>query len=307
MQVSAKIMNRITGMGSHRARRNQLLIGVLFALPTAAVLAGLIIYPVASAVRLSFYEVNFYFNTQRFVGFSNYDAILHDISFSRVLWNTIVWAIGSLGGQFGLGLIAALAINQHVPGVKVFRNILLLPYVVPIVALTLVWRWMLDGSFGIISYSLQQLGLLAHDQSPLAIPDGAMVSVIVANTWRGFSFVMIVYWAALQGIDQEQYDAAKVDGANALREFWHITLPNLRNATIVLLVLRGIWTVTYFDLIWLITKGGPAGATEHWPIWIYQSAMGMFRFGYASALGTLMGITLLGLTLIYLRFSSDEV
>ncbi|HMN15437.1 MAG TPA: sugar ABC transporter permease, partial [Bellilinea sp.] len=183
------------------------------------------------------------------------------------------------------------------------RNLFLLPYVIPAIALALVWRWMLDGSFGIVSYGLQQLGLLAADQSPLAIPKGAMVSVILANVWRGFPFVMVTYWAALQAIDEEQYDAAKVDGANVLQEFFAITLPNLKNATIVLMILRGIWTFTYFDLIWLITRGGPAGATEHWPIWIYQEAMGSLRFGSAAALGVLMALGLFVLIAAYARIS----
>jgi multiple sugar transport system permease protein len=179
-----------------------------------------------------------------------------------------------------------------------------MPYVVPVIAIALVWRWMLDGDFGVVSYALQQIGLIPNDQSPLALLGGAMPSVVSASIWRGFPFAMLIYWAALQGIDQEQYDAAKVDGANTLQEFWYITLPNLRNATIVLLVLRGIWTITYFDLIWLITRGGPAGATETWPIWIYQQAMGLFRFGYASAIGVFMGVLLLIIVVIYVRKSN---
>lgn len=289
-------------------RLSKPILGVILALPAVVLLIGLVAYPVFVAVRTSLYEVFFFLDSEQFVGLQNYIAIFRDPSLGRIATNTLFWTVGSLVGQFGLGLIAALAINQQVRGIQFFRNILIMPYVVPVIAIALVWRWMLDGEFGVVSYFLQQIGLIPVDQSPLALLGGAMPSVISASIWRGFPFAMLIYWAALQGIDQEQYDAAKVDGANTLQEFWYITLPNLRNATIVLLVLRGIWTITYFDLIWLITRGGPAGATETWPIWIYQQAMGLFRFGYASAIGIFMGVLLLILVVIYVRksnFGSD--
>lgn len=284
-------------------RHSRAIAGLSFALPAAALIILLILYPVYSALRLSLFEVNFFFGTERYTGLSNYFLIVENDKFWPVLFNTLIWAGGSLTGQFGLGLVAALAINQKVRGLAIIRTILLMPYVVPVIALALFWRWMLDGSFGIVSFAAQGLGVLPPGQSPLAIPSGAMLSVVVANVWRAFPFVMIVYWAALQNIPKELYDAAKVDGANLFQEFRYVTLPGLRNATIVLLVLRGIWTITYFDVIWLITRGGPAGTTEHWPIWIFQEAMGFLRFGFASALGISMGVVLLVLAALYFRAS----
>lgn len=297
-------MTGATRLSAARARRgpsSRTLAGIAFALPAIVLLLALVAYPVLDAIRLSFHETDFFLGVDRFVGFHNFAAMVESRKFGEVLLTTAIWSMGSLAGQFALGLIAALAINQNVPGVGVVRSILLLPYVVPVIALALFWRWMLDGSYGILSHSLQVMGLLANDQSPLALPDGAMASVILANIWRGFPFVMIVYWAALQNIPQDQYDAAKVDGANALQEFWYVTLPNLKNATITLIILRVIWTVTYFDVVWLITRGGPAGATEHWPIWIYQEAMGFNRFGLAAALATAMGVVLMIAAVVYIR------
>lgn len=290
-----------TGAGTPRLRNYQTVIGLGFALPSALILLAFIAYPAVNALRLSFFDVQLSLGTELFVGLRNYEELFRDANLGYVLKNTAVWTVASLAGQMVLGLIAALAINQPVPGVRFVRSILIMPYVVPVIALALVWRWMFDGSYGILSAGLQQAGLIASHQSPLATLEGAMPTVIAANIWRGFPFAMLVYWAALQGIDQEQYSAARVDGANLWQEFRFITLPNLAQATTVLLVLRAIWTVTYFDLIWLITQGGPAGATEHWPIWIFREAMGFFRFGYASAIGTLMGIVLLILVLVYVR------
>lgn len=258
-------------------------------------------YPVVDAIRVSFLEVDFVSGTERFVGLKNYAAVFEAAKLTRVLLNTLVWSLGSLIGQFALGLIAALCINQRLPGMNIVRSILLVPYVVPVITVALFWRWMLDGTYGILSHALQSASLLDPGQSPLALPDGAMVNVILANTWRGFPFVMVSYWAALQNVPAEQYEAARVDGASLLQEFRYVTLPNLAEVTRTLIVLRAIWTITYFDLVWLITRGGPGGATEHWPIWIYQETMGFFRFGYGAALATTLAAGLMLGAVLYMQ------
>jgi multiple sugar transport system permease protein len=279
----------------HKART-----GLVFIAPALAFLVVFVAYPVIDVVRLSFHLVDFATDQEKFVGLANFIQVLRDAKLGTVAWNTLVWTIFSLAGQFALGLTAALCINQRLPGMTLIRTILLLPYVVPVIALALFWRWMLDGSFGIVSAALQSAGVIAHDQSPLAIPEGAMASVILANIWRGFPFVMISYWAALQAIPHELYEAASVDGAGPWQEFRYVTLPHLVAITKVMLVLRLIWTVTFFDIIWLITRGGPGGATEHWPIWIYQETMGFFRFGSGAALAVLLAGTLMLLSAVYL-------
>jgi multiple sugar transport system permease protein len=273
--------------------------GLLFIAPAILFMAVFIAYPVFDAIRLAFHATDFFSNKTHFVGLQNFRDIVAAPKFWPVAWNTFVWTIFSLIGQFALGLLAALAINRDLPGMTAIRTVLLLPYVVPVIALALFWRWMLDGSFGIISHYLQSMHLIAANQSPLALPDGAMASVIIANVWRGFPFVMISYWAALQAIPPEQYEAAQVDGASSWQQFCFVTLPHLAGVTKVLLVLRLIWTATFFDIIWLITRGGPAGATEHWPIWIYQETMGFFRFGYGAALALMMGAALVVVILVY--------
>jgi multiple sugar transport system permease protein len=280
--------------------------GVAFVLPAVVFLGVFVAYPVCDVLRLSLFAVDFVSDRERFVGLANFDRILQDPKLSAVIWNTFLWTVFSLAGQFALGLAAALCINQNLPGMAAIRTILLLPYVVPVIALALFWRWMLDGSFGIVSAALQSASLLPPDQSPLALPGAAMASVILANIWRGFPFVMISYWAALQGIPQEQYEAARVDGAGPWQEFRFVTLPHLAAITRVMLVLRLIWTVTFFDIVWLITRGGPGGATEHWPIWIYQETMGFFRFGAGAALAVTLAAALVAISLLYLALLNRE-
>jgi multiple sugar transport system permease protein len=275
------------------------LTGLAFVAPAVLFMAVFVAYPVFEAVRLAFYATDFFSDQSRFAGLQNFHEMAASPKFWPVAWNTVIWTVFSLLGQFALGLAAALAINRDLPGMSVIRTVLLLPYVVPVIALALFWRWMLDGSFGIVSHALQTMHLVAPDQSPLALPDGAMISVILANIWRGFPFVMISYWAALQAIPPEQYEAAQVDGASTWQQFLYVTLPNLAGVTKVLFVLRLIWTVTFFDIIWLITRGGPGGATEHWPVWIYQETMGFFRFGYGSALALALGLSLVVFIAVY--------
>ncbi|MDQ6438188.1 sugar ABC transporter permease [Mesorhizobium sp. LHD-90] len=258
-----------------------------------------IAYPVFEALRLSLYEIDLLSGNERYAALNNYVAVFNDPKFPRVLFNTFVWSVGSLIGQFVLGFWAALLINRDLPGMRLVRSILLMPYVVPVITVALCARWMLDGTYGILSEGLQASGLLGHNQSPLASPTSAMVSVIIANVWRSFPFVMIAYWAAMQGIPKEQYEAARIDGASRWQELRFVTLPNLMAVTVTLIMLRLFWTVTYFDLIWLMTQGGPGGATEHWPIWVHQEAMGFFRFGYAAAIAVTLSATLMLSWMLY--------
>lgn len=293
--------NRIMNAAANAMVRpnNRSFVGVLFVTPAALFMIVFVAYPVLDAIRLAFMSTDIFTDTSKFVGVSNFRELSESPKLTPIIWNTSVWTFWSLVGQFALGLGAALAINRDLPGMSVIRTILLLPYVVPVIALALFWRWMLDGSFGIVAFALQAAGALPPDQSPLAQPDTAMASVVLANIWRGFPFVMISYWAALQSIPPEQYEAAQVDGATNWQQFIYVTLPNLWTVTKVLIVLRFIWTVTFFDIIWLITKGGPAGTTEHFPIWIYQETMGFFRFGYGSALALTLGLIILTVIAVY--------
>lgn len=190
-------------------------------------------------------------------------------------------------------------------GGSFLRSFLLIPYVVPAVAISLITKWIFNGDYGIASKWLQDFGLIDYKQSPLALFGGAMAVLIIVNVWRSYPFPMLIYWAALKGINKELYEAAHVDGANRLQLFQYITLPQLKNTTIVLIILRIVWTATYFDLIWMITGGGPAGSTLHLPIMIYQASFGTFQTGYASAISILLGIVLLICIVFYVRNSGD--
>lgn len=281
------------------------LLGILFILPTILFLAVFILYPVISNIVLSFTNAGLIKKNYSFVGFDNYVRLFSNKMFLTYAWNTVVWTVFSVAGQLVLGLALAMLINRNMRGGSFFRSFLLIPYVVPAVVIALITKWIFNGDYGIVSYWLQNLGLLDYKQSPLALLDGAMAVLIIMNIWRSYPFPMLIYWAALKGVNQELYEAAHVDGANRLQTFWCITLPQLRNTSIVLVILRIVWTATYFDLIWMVTGGGPAGSTTHLPIMIYQSSFGTFQIGYASAISTLLGIFLFICIIFYVRKSGD--
>ena len=292
-----------TGFLNFYARRQ--LLGVLFILPTIAFLAIFILYPVISNLYLSLTDSYLLKNQHHFIGFDNYIKLFKNRMFLKYTGNTVIWTVFSVIGQLVLGLGLALLINNQMRGGSFLRSFLLIPYVVPAVALALITKWIFNGDYGIASKWLQNLGLIDYKQSPLALHGGAMAVLIIVNIWRSYPFPMLIYWAALKGIDKEMYEAADVDGANKFQSFLFITLPQLRNTTIVLAILRIVWTATYFDLIWMVTGGGPAGSTTHLPIMIYQASFGTFRIGYASAISILLGLVLFVCIIYYVRKSGD--
>lgn len=282
-----------------RARLGDIRLGILFILPALVFLAVLVLYPVLYNIYLSFQDYNYLLGTTRFVRWQHYGQLLQDPVFWRSLWNNLVWTLGGVGGQLALGLLAAVALDIPGRGMGIARSLLLIPYVVPVIATAITWRWMFNDFYGILSFLLTLTGLLPPGTSPLASIDLAMPTAILVSVWRGFPFAMIVYWAALQAIPEEEYEAARVDGAGPLREFLHVTLPHLKHITVVLLILRTLWMFNYFDLLYLLTKGGPAGATQHLPILVYVTSFGLFRFGEAAAIAGLLALAAGSLVFLY--------
>lgn len=291
----------------YKFSNNKKFVSFLFILPSLLFLLIFIAFPVIYNLFISFYTVNIFEDTRIFEGLQNYVEVFKSSDFLSALKNTVIWTAGSVIGQIVLGLGAALLINKEYKYMTVIRSFLLLPYVMPVIAVALVSRWLLHGHYGLISYILQAFQIISYNQSPLGLPALAMVSVILVNIWRAFPFTMVLYWAALKGINEEEYEAAAVDGAGPIQIFFYITLPHLKRVTLVLLIIRTIWNATYFDLIWLITGGGPAGYTEHLPIEIYKEAMGLYRFGYSAAIAVVLAAFLLILVIVYLKIGEEKV
>ncbi len=278
------------------------ILGIVFIIPTVVFLLVFVAYPVLYNIFLSFTDARLLKQNFSFVAFDNYKKLFTNPRFFKYVKNTLVWTFSSVVGQLTLGFAFALLINKKSAGTGL-RSFLLIPYVVPAVAIALVTKWVMNGDYGIVSWWLNRMNIIEYRQSPLALPGSAMATLIIVNVWRSYPFPMLIYWATLKSIDIELYEAAHVDGANAFQTFVHITLPHVKDATIVLAILRIVWTATYFDLIWFITGGGPAGSTTHLPIMIYQASFGTFQLGYASSISMVLGLSLFVCVAFYVKKS----
>lgn len=287
--------------------RRHSLVGFLFAIPAIIFLLVFVLYPVIYNIALSFTDASLSAKKAvHFVGIKNYVRMFSDKLFKQYFWNTCKWTFWSVLGQILLGLGIALLISRPMKGATAIRSFLLIPYVVPAITLALIAKWIFNSDYGIVSYWLQQAGLLDARQSLLAMKGPAMWVVVILNIWRSYPFPMLIYWAALKSIDREMYEAATVDGATKWQSFRYITLPQLKGTTAVLIVLRTIWTATYYDLIQMVTGGGPTGSTTHLPILIYQASFGSFQMGYAASISMILGVLMFICIIFYIRTGAAD-
>ena len=252
----------------------------LFLLPLVVLVVGLIAYPFARAIWLSLTDKLVGY-PERFVGLRNYEYLLQDDTFHDVLRNTAVFTVASLALKVLTGLAMALVLNSVLRGRNFFRGLFLLPWITSTVIIALTWRWMFDAfpGRGFLNSVLLDAGLLRRPIAFMATPAGAMAAVVVANWWRGFPFFGVSYLAAMQAIPREQYDAASVDGAGAWRRFRHVTLPGLKHVLIVTFVLSAILTINDFNIIYVMTRGGPGTATQVLATYSYEVAFNQLRWG----------------------------
>ncbi|GLS22172.1 sugar ABC transporter permease [Labrys miyagiensis] len=263
----------------------------LFIAPALLIIAVLMYYPMVGTVIESFYSTSFINPNPRFVGLEVYRAVFGDGAFGRIVLNSILWTVGVVFLQNLLGFLAALLLNQRLPGQALMRSLVLLPWVLPGVVAAILWRFMYDPQLGLINSFLISLG--GHGIPWLADASTALASTIIAAVWKGFPFSTVVYLAALQNVDEEQIEAAIIDGAGAVRRLFDIVIPAVKEIIAINLVLTAILTFNYFDMIWVLTRGGPQNATHIFPTKIYELGFGQFRFGEAATYGV-VSILLLG-------------
>ncbi len=275
----------------------------MYVLPSIAVMLLVIAYPVYYTVYLSFFSTppNLALEEKIFVGLKNYGTVLTAESVHEATWNTWVWTIWSTLFAFVIGFGAALALNRVFLGRGLLRGTLLVPYVISAVAASYIWRWIYHSDFGVIGALSVQSGLTARPINFLDDRDNVMASLIVVNVWKEFPFAMIMMLAGLQTVPEQLLRAAQVDGANALQRFWHVTLPHVKGVAVVTVLLLLVTNLNSFTIPWIMTGGGPAGASEIWITHIYQIAFGRIRFGLASAYSVILFIVMMALGYFYVR------
>lgn len=267
--------------------------------PALLLMAVMLYYPMFGTVYESFHETSFLNPNPKFVGLALYQRVLGDGVFTEVLVNSVVWTLGVVLLQNILGFLTALLLNQSLPMQGVLRAIVLLPFILPGVVAAILWRFMYDPQLGLINSLLIQMGAIDNSVAWLADSNTAMASVIIAAVWKGFPFSMLIYLAALQNVDQSQIEAATIDGAGPFRRLIDVVLPAIRDVIVVNIVLTLILTFNYFDIIWVLTKGGPQSATHIFPTKIFETGFGQFRFGEAATYGVFSILVLAVLVALY--------
>jgi ABC-type sugar transport system permease subunit len=262
--------------------------GFLFVLPIVVLVLALVAYPFCYAVYLSMTR-KFVGMPAVFVGFENYVRLASDGFFRRAVWNSVIFTFGSVVFKLMLGMAMALVLTSNIRFRSVFTGILLVPWVAPTVVSALNFLWIYDGSLGVLNYLLVRVfHILPQGVGWLSEAGTAMASVIFVNIWRGFPFFGISFLAGMKAIPGELYEAASVDGANPLQRFCYVTLPSLRNIMIIVILLSTIWTFNDFGIVYILTKGGPGGATMVLPVFTYEMAFGAQRLGDAIAVALYM-------------------
>lgn len=269
----------------------------VYVLPALIVMLVVIAHPIWYSLELSFFKTppNLQMKDKIFVGLRNYKTVPTSESFRDVTINTLIWTISSTLFSFLLGLGAALALHREFAGRGTIRALLLIPYVVSAVSASLVWKWLCHSDFGVIGALAVQTGLT---DKPINFPGNihtALPSLIVVNIWREFSLAMITLTAGLQAVPDSLLRVAQVDGASAWNRFWHVTMPHLGGVSMVTILLLMVANFNSFVIPWIMTGGGPAGASDIWITQIYQLAFGRQRCGLASACSVILFAVMMAL------------
>ena len=284
-------------------RNQRLLIPYIFIAPNVVVFAVFMFLPILLAFYISLNEWTL-IGFPTFVGLGNYLDMLEDSEFLRAFYNTGVYTLGTVPTSIALGLVVALGLNRKLPGRTLLRSIFFVPVIISLVAVALIASWIFNDNYGIINAALSAVGI--GDVPWLSSARWAMISLIIATLWIRLGFNMVIYLAALQSIPTELYDAARVDGASGWRRFRHITWPLLGPSTFLLVIINIIYSLHVFDLIYVMTGGGPGFSTTVLVQYIYQMAFTEGQMGYASAIGVVLYLLLLIFTVFQWRVTRQS-
>jgi multiple sugar transport system permease protein len=277
-------------------------LGYALLAPAAILLLVLVAYPFGTAVVMSLQKKLIGQVAAPFIGLGNYTTLLSDPVFWTVVRNVLVFAGASVALKLVIGTTVALALNESMPARGIVRSIMILPWALPTLVAVLIWMWMYSDVAGVFNHILMGTGIVERPVLFLSDPVLAMVSVIVVNVWRGFPFFTITLLAGLQTVASDQYDAAKVDGADIIARFRHVTLPGLAPVMAVVTLLSTIFTLNDFAIIWLLTRGGPGNATDVLSTLTYKVAIRGLELGKGVAVSVLMLPLLIVLIVLLTRF-----
>jgi len=285
---------------SRRARREALFAWLLVA-PVILWLGATLVYPLVASMIYSVENIRIIGSPGAFVGLSNYVAILTDPDFWMAFLRSLIWVVGNSVAQVFLAFISALILAQAFPGVRIARIWIILTWIVPTIVIVIVWRWLLSTSGGMINPLLMELGIIDSPIGFFSTSVSAMATLVLINSWRWFPFIAVMLLAGIQRIPGDLYEAATVDGVSGFQQFRHITMPLLQPTIFVLTIIGTLLSFNVFDIVWLLTGGGPADATTTLPILIYRTAFKGYRLSEAAAMSVVATVVLMGFALLAVR------
>lgn len=290
--------------------QRNLLVALTFLAPAAIYILLFYGYPIVRNLTMSFQEftaTTFYTGEAPWVGLDNYRAVLSDPNFSQAMLNTLIFTIASIAGQFTIGMMLAIYFTKKFPLSSTLRSLLLLPWLIPMIVSSTIWRWILDKDSGVLNQVLTTLSIVDAKPGWLTNTSLALLSVILVNIWVGIPFNAIILYGGLQDIPEELYEAAALDGVTGIKSFWTITWPLLRPVVNVVLVLGVVYTLKVLDIILGLTGGGPANATQTLATQTYHLSFEIFDFGQGAAVSNILIALSLVFAVIYLRANRKAV
>ncbi len=299
----ADVAETTTDIGESTAIRKSVsepLFAWLMIMPAIIFIAVIVAWPLLETVRLSFTDARL--GGENWVGLENYQDLWGSKKFSQTVGRTFFWMVLSVSFKLVLGLIGASLLNAVVPGRAMFRVMIMPPWVIPVAIGMIGWLWLYNGHFGVLAGVLQYLGIIDGPYEFLAHKKSAFYSAVVADVWVGTPMVALFFLAAMQGVNRDLYEAAWVDGAGRWYRFRRITIPQIMPVIVSMALLSAIWTFNSFEIIWILTEGGPRSATTTLIVDTYKTAISNFRFGEGAARAVVIVILLATFSLIYLFF-----
>lgn len=290
-----------------RSGQNRNLYAYILIAPGLLLLTLIMLYPLIRGVISSFFTqqaASTHFD--EFVGIRYYKELLKDQIFQTSFGNSILYTVIVVTAQYFTGLAIALLLNQNFKGRGIYRSLILIPWVVPGVSAAMTWKWMFDSQNGIVNQMLMQLGVITQSIDWLGSRSGALYAVMVTSVWKAIPFVAIVLLASLQQVDQGLYAAVKIDGGSAFHEFWYITLPGIKKISITTILLETIWTFNQFDLVFTMTKGGPANSSMIVPVYTYLTSFSFFKTNKAAAIGVISLLIVSIPAILYIYYNNKE-
>ncbi len=286
-------------------KKGDLLSALLFLSPTLIIFTAFILFPVVFSFYLSFHQWNMFGGAPTFVGLENYSKMFQSAEFWQVLGNTAIYTLGTVPINMALSLWIAYILNKKIIGKKFLRTAFFAPVIISPVAAALIWRWLYDPNFGLINYMISFFGIGSINW--LNEPEAAMFALIIMGVWKTFGINMVLFSAGLQGIPDSYYEAAELDGAGKWAKFYHITIPMLAPTTFFIMIMSMISSFQVFDIVYVLTSGGPMGSTKVLVFYVYEYAFKFFEMGYASAISYFLFALLFILTMIQVRYMKSKV